>query len=293
MKFPTLLFSLLVPLTAYAGANGGSCTGNVADKKMCFDYSKVSATSEICMPGFQYSPGKCNTSGSNGYCATGPINTYYWDTSSTAKEVCSLQGGTWKASSASSANDVASGPVAASGAVAGAEQGYSVVNGSCMTQDGRPASNASLCKSGAEAATSGGKGQLGKQYRSSGGNGNYGRATAQVTGGVGGRTQENGSDSCWDASRCSVIVKSQKWSKDHDEYTIVFLSTCKDRVYAKFGLEQIGGNWSSGADGIAPGKTASWNAFNATGKARIKWVGVSKAEDDWVCAGKVSNWNED
>jgi hypothetical protein len=180
-------------------------------------------------------------------------------------------------------------PAATPGESQAQANGYSMVNGTCVAQNGRPSIDPSMCKRGNVAATTG-KRVGGSNNGSVGSNGSF-KTSVQYSPST---TSTNGTnDSCWDASRCSVDIKSQKWSKNHDEYTIVFLSTCKDRVYVKFGLQQTDGKWTSGADGISPGKTGSWNAFNATGKARIKWVGVSKAEDDWVCSGKVRNWNEE
>lgn len=346
VRFLLFTLALSAPLAAHAGTDGGSCTGDSYKTKICFDYSRVKTTTAVCTPGFQYSPGKCNTTGASGYCTTGPIDTYYWDSSSTAKDVCSLQGGVWNALSASGLN---TGTTSAAKGGTNSNNGYSLVDGVCVHQDGRPSIDPSMCQAGTPSQATAGQtrgktseGNTGGNTRSttrnsgscearqavtpygqpqgapfwecppgvtrpstppssSGGTSDRGNATKGTTGGgTGGFSRSNAtspsveeaSDSCWDASKCAVIVKSQRWSKSRDEFTIVYKNTCKDRVYAAFGLEQVDGKWSSGADGIRPGKTTYWNAYNATGKSRIKWVGVRKEEDDWVCAGKVSNWND-
>jgi hypothetical protein len=52
------------------------------------------------------------------------------------------------------------------------------------------------------------------------------------------------------------------------------------------------GNPDCGSSGVQPGNTKQWYTYEANGQFSFKAVGVVKSSKDWVCASKVSNWND-
>ena len=73
-------------------------------------------------------------------------------------------------------------PAATPGESPSPANGYSMVNGTCVGQNGRPSIDPSMCKRGNVAATSGANYSQSKPYRSSGSNGKDGRVIANVSG---------------------------------------------------------------------------------------------------------------
>jgi len=102
------------------------------------------------------------------------------------------------------------------------------------------------------------------------------------------------SDGCWDAlnewGKDCVVVDRTKW--DDTKFRVYYKNTCAHRVYARMCNGRKEGSPDCGASGIKAGDTKQWYTYKANGEYTIITVGAVKASSDWVCAGKVSNWND-
>jgi len=102
------------------------------------------------------------------------------------------------------------------------------------------------------------------------------------------------SDGCWDAlnekgDEC-VVVDRTKW--DDTKFRVYYKNTCAHRVYARMCNGRKEGNPDCGSSGIQPGDTKQYYTYKASGEYTFITVGAVKPSSDWVCAGRVPNWND-
>ncbi len=103
-------------------------------------------------------------------------------------------------------------------------------------------------------------------------------------------------DGCYfpPSSYSDAISSTAVWSEyTEDKLTVKHSNISNGRVYARFCNQRSNGTWDCGASGISANRTHNWTTYNATGRYKIRWIGSNNPSKDWVCAGKVSNWNDD
>ncbi|WP_373490872.1 hypothetical protein [Parasphingorhabdus sp.] len=97
---------------------------------------------------------------------------------------------------------------------------------------------------------------------------------------------------CWsgktsNGSNCVVSSASRKGER----FIVTYTNQCSERVYVRACSARIGQSPDCGSRGIAARGQWNWSSFQATGRYRYGVIGSSVASQDWVCSGKVSNWN--
>lgn len=98
------------------------------------------------------------------------------------------------------------------------------------------------------------------------------------------------SEGCYQAPSNCVSVSNPRWSSDN--FSARYTNNCSERIYIRFCHEQKNGNWACGADGLPPGRSSGWDAYNATGRYKYNYVGSKHSSEDWSCAAMVSGWND-
>ena len=99
-------------------------------------------------------------------------------------------------------------------------------------------------------------------------------------------------DSCWNPPKW-CLESSSRWSKyDKGKLIVTYHNVCQHRMYLRMCNTRVDGSEDCGASGISAGKKKNWSTYKSDGKYTYKWVGSIKGSKDWVCAGKVSGWND-
>ena len=103
---------------------------------------------------------------------------------------------------------------------------------------------------------------------------------------------ETDKDSCW-AAPDWCVQPTAKWSKFEKDYFIVkYKNVCDARIFIRYCNKKKDGTELCGVDGIRAGRSSTQSTYNATGKYSWRHTGVVNGANDWVCSGKVPNWND-
>lgn len=136
---------------------------------------------------------------------------------------------------------------------------------------------------------------------------NNGGSTSGSTGGTGTSTGGSGSSTgggllssgAVDADGCYLpltqcVTATTKWVTLFGTTSFVakYTNNCSAGIYIKFSNQRNNLTWDSGADHLSAGGATSWETYDANGAYTYMYVGSTKSSYDWVCAGKVSNWNQ-
>jgi hypothetical protein len=72
-------------------------------------------------------------------------------------------------------------------------------------------------------------------------------------------------------------------------------NNCQAGIYVRWCVLETDGSDGCGASHIGQGRSYSSVMYNPDDSGRHAWrfVGSEQASKDWVCSGKISNWNED
>ena len=100
---------------------------------------------------------------------------------------------------------------------------------------------------------------------------------------------------CWDAKvnsyeSCAYQISGELKS---GKAIVKYGNKCNHRIYSTYCNEYTNGKWDCGSDGIRAGGSKSWSTYDASGRTHIKSVGSENPSQDWVCAGEISDWNDD
>ena len=107
-------------------------------------------------------------------------------------------------------------------------------------------------------------------------------------------SQQTDEDGCWKTR--SLCVSSTGEFRG-DRFVSSYTNNCGGRVYMRFCNETSDGE-DCGASGLGDGRTKFWRTYTSdssdrpTGRYASVWIGSKKANSDWVCAGKVRNWDK-
>jgi hypothetical protein len=95
-------------------------------------------------------------------------------------------------------------------------------------------------------------------------------------------------DGCWSGKYSGgSCVQYSTYEKNNKTYFKI-TNKCDRRLYIKWCADK-----KCGADGLPGGATRTRYEFVTNAVTSVKGVGSTKGSQDWVCAGKVSNWNDD
>lgn len=98
-------------------------------------------------------------------------------------------------------------------------------------------------------------------------------------------------------TRPNCVVGRTEWGtgRNSDRLYLRLTNRCGARVYVRACMRMANGSDRCGAFGINPGQTHNfnWTGADERGLTEWRWVGSVRAQSDWVCAGRVSNFTAD
>ena len=95
------------------------------------------------------------------------------------------------------------------------------------------------------------------------------------------------SDGCWSGRHSGgSCLKYESYEENNKTY-IILTNLCNDRLYVKWCA-----NDKCGADSLNSGQTKKKYEYVTNARVRAIAVGSNISSKDWVCAGKVSGWND-
>lgn len=103
---------------------------------------------------------------------------------------------------------------------------------------------------------------------------------------------EQETNGCWSGYEQGdgcLIATDTKWRDDI--FTVTYRNDCQRMIAAKFCGEQNGGKWSCGQSALAGGQSRKWETYNATGRHKQIFTGISKRSEDMMCAQKINGWS--
>lgn len=84
-----------------------------------------------------------------------------------------------------------------------------------------------------------------------------------------------------------------RWLENGRTMSMRMTNICNSRLYIRFCNKLASGADDCGAAGLPPGRTEVWNSSNADDRGIGGWryVGSSRPDNDWLCAGKSPDFN--
>jgi hypothetical protein len=103
-------------------------------------------------------------------------------------------------------------------------------------------------------------------------------------------------DGCWNGltptrAPCMTLDSSESSTTTPGKVITKWRNACDQRIYATFCNQRTNGTWECGSEGITPGSVHTWATMAANGKHDGWATGSVTPSKDWVCAGKVPNWD--
>lgn len=103
-------------------------------------------------------------------------------------------------------------------------------------------------------------------------------------------------DGCWNGltpsrSTCMTLESSEESTTTADKVITKWKNACDQRIYATYCNQRTNGTWECGSGGISPGSVTTWTTMSANGRYDGWATGSVTPGKDWVCTGKVPNWD--